>query len=638
MMKKITKIEIENSRAYYDRLTFSLEKGENLLLYGENGSGKTSLYKSLNDFIQSFYSQVNYTSNRYKPKGSAGEVILSIGDYNDVTGEIDNIVDYRYAEGVDNTKVAGTAFLKTLALTKGFLNYRDLLKVYLYEEDDPNLFKLFVKHLLKDHVASAQGLNQSLALEWKQIKRNIFKVRNRNEIRHQRGLQNLVVFEKILRSILDNLFVEVNKYLAQYFDNFGLHVDYDLKPMSFDYGVEGKDNWKLEQDLRLRISMGNSSIEGFTEGLNEARLSAIAICLYLAALNANPGKELHLMFLDDIFIGIDSSNRWAILEILEHEFRNFQIIIATYDRSWYYLARNYLTNHHGSSKWKFVNLYSLPKNNNGLSFFAPVMTMGTSEYDRAKEYLHGQRPVDLPAAANYFRKALEELISEKHLPKELFLSDDFTLIPGYKLTKRVEALADLFMKIGEDTAKIMTIESYLHPLIHPLSHYEEEAQVYRNELVAVEEAIKVLYRQISDLDKKCRLLLGRCNRVEIRYETADKSYISKYQIQLTDNLWLYKDEKGTAHLTKCNCKCVLMEGTLNGAMLNACKPNEKMKIYKKFCYSSLDEALQNIYDYEVNTNKRAVLAHTDYDIVFRLLGKNKYEPFVQKRDEMLASM
>lgn len=637
MMKKITKIEIENSRAYYDRLIFSTEKGENLLLYGENGSGKTSLYKSLNDFVQSFYSQVNYIANRYKPKGAAGEVILSIGDYNDATGEINNIVDYRYAEGVDNTKVADTAFLKTLALTKGFLSYKDLLKVYLYDENNPNLFKFFIKNLLKDHVATAQGLNQPLVLEWKQIKRNIFKVRNRNEIKHQRGLQNLVVFEKILRSILDNLFIDVNNYLVHYFDNFGLHVDYDLKPMSFDYGVEGKDNWKLEQDLRLRISIGSSSIEGFTEGLNEARLSAIAICLYLAALKANPGKELHLMFLDDIFIGIDSSNRWAILEILEHEFKDFQIIIATYDRSWYCLARNYLANHHGS-RWKFVNLYSLPKKNNGLSFFAPIMTAGTSEYDRAKEYLHGQRPVDLPAAANYFRKALEELISEKHLPKELFLSDDFTLIPGYKLTKRVGALTDLFLKIGVDTTNIMIIESYLHPLIHPLSHYEEEAQVYRNELLAVEGAIKGLYSQIGDFDKKCRLLLGRRNRVEIRYETADKSYISKYQIQVDDNLWLYKDKDGTAHLTKCNCKCVLMEGTLNGAMLDACKPNEKMNIYKKFCYTSLDEALQKIYDYEVNVNKHAVIAHTDYDIVFRLLSKNKYEPFVQKRDELIATM
>lgn len=34
-MKRIRKIEIENSRAYYDRQEFILNKGENLLLYGE---------------------------------------------------------------------------------------------------------------------------------------------------------------------------------------------------------------------------------------------------------------------------------------------------------------------------------------------------------------------------------------------------------------------------------------------------------------------------------------------------------------------------------------------------------------------------------------------------------------------------
>lgn len=636
-MKRITKIEIENSRAYYDRLIFSLEKGENLLLYGENGSGKTSLYKSVNDFIQSFYSQVNYISNRYKPAEAIGEVTLSIGDYNTVTEEVDNIVNYRYAKGVDNTQVADTAYLKALALTKGFLNYKDLLKVYLYKDEDPNLFKFFLKDLLKDHVASAQGLNRPLWQEWEQIRQDIFKVYNRNEIKHQKGLQNLKSFEKLLKSILDSLFDEVNLYLADYFDNFGLQIGYELMPMTFDYGKDGKGNWKIKQDLRLKVLMGNSPIESFTEGLNEAKLSAIAICLYLAALKANPGKELHLMFLDDIFIGIDSSNRWAILEILEHKFTDFQIIMTTYDRSWYCLARNYLANLR-KSKWKFINLYSLPKKENDHQFFVPILTEGKSAYDKAKDYLHGQRSVDLPAAANYFRKALEELISEKHLPKELFLSDDFTLIPCYKLTKHVRILADLFRKIGENANNILTIEAYLHPLIHPLSHFEEEAQVYRSELVAVEEAIKGLYDQIGGLDKKCRLLLGRHNRVEIRYETADGTYTSKYQILLEDNLWVYKDKAGTAHLTDCNCKCVLMEGVLNGKPLDSYRPNKKMKKYKSFCYLSLDEALQKIYDFEVNTNHHAVKAHVNYDIVFWLLGKSTYEPLAQTKDKLLAVM
>lgn len=636
-MKKITKIEIENSRAYYDRMIFSMEKGENLLLYGENGSGKTSLFKSLNDFIKSFYKTVSYTVNRYKPEGAVAEVILSIGDYNEAIGNIDNIVNYRYAKDVDNTNVENTAFLKTLALTKGFLNYKDLLKVYLYEKEDPNLFGFFINHLLKDHVATAQGLNRSLVLEWEQINNDLFVVYNRNVKRHRDGIRKLTIFEQVLRAVLDNLFSEANKYLSKYFKGFGLKIDYALKPMSFVYGLRGKISWKLEQDLRLKISIENSLVEGFTEGLNEARLSAIAICLYLATLKANPGKELHLMFLDDIFIGIDSSNRWAILEILENEFVDFQIIMATYDRSWYCLARNYLANHN-RGRWKFVNLYSLPKKDNGLSFFVPVMTAGISAYDKAKEYLHGQRSVDLPAAANYFRKALEELISEKHLPKELFMSNDFTLIPGYKLTKRIGALVDLFMKTGENTTNIITIKSYLHPLIHPLSHYEEEAQVYRNELVAVEEAINGLYNQIETFDKRCRLLLGRYNIVEIRYETTDKSYMSKYQIQLEDNMWLYKNEIGNACITNCNCKCMLMKGTENGIELKEYRPNKKMANYKNFCYSSLDEALQKIYDYEININGHSVVAHIDYNIVFRMFGKDKYEPFIQKRDELMSQM
>ena len=636
-MKRIRKIEIENSRAYYDRLAFILEKGENLLLYGENGSGKSSLFKSINDFIQSFYSQVNYTRNRYKTAKADGEVLLSIGDYDQMNQQFYNVVDYRFGSGVDNTQVENTGFMKALAVTRGFLNYRDLLMMYLqYKEEDPNLFGFFVEHLLGYHVPVIQGKNYALATQWKIIRNELFNSLTRNTLIHKQGLSHLRDFEMVLRSVLDNLFVDVNKFLRQYFNNFNLEIGYDLQPMLLTYARRKKD-WRLNQDLRLKILLGNAQISSYTEELNEARLSAIAICLYLAALKVNPGKELHLMFLDDIFIGIDSSNRWPILEILEHEFSDFQIIIATYDRSWYCLARNYLMKHRKNT-WKFVNLFSLPKKVDGQTFCVPVLTTGLTAYDKAKEYLHGQRSVDLPAAANYFRKSLEELISEKNLPKELFLNDDYSLIPGYKLTKRVSALADLFLKIGEDATNIMTVESYLHPLIHPLSHYEEEAQVYREELMTIEEAINGLYRQIDDLPKKMQLLMGRGNKLEIRYSIVDGSYTSKYQLLLEDNMWLYKDEAGVTHITDCQCRCVHMEGTENGVALNPFSPNQKMTFFKSFCYTSLDDALQKIFDYEVKHNHHPVTAHTDYNIVFQMKAKNKYEPFIQRRNELLAAM
>lgn len=482
----------------------------------------------------------------------------------------------------------------------------------------------------------AQGRDYSLATRWKFIQNEIFNSVNKKTLLHRQGLLHLQDLEKVLRSVLDNLFKDVNKFLRQYFNKLNLSVSYNLQPMLLTYAKK-KQDWKLKQDLRLCIMLGGNQISAYTEGLNEARLSAIAICIYLAALKVNPGKELHLMFLDDIFIGIDSSNRWPILEILEHEFSDFQIIMATYDRSWYCLARNYLTMHK-NFRWKYVNLFSLNKNVDGQTFSVPVLTTGLTSYDKAKEYLHGQRSVDLPAAANYFRKALEELISEKNLPKELFLNDDYSLIPGYKLTNRIKALADLFMKIHMDATHIMVIESYLHPLIHPLSHYEEEAPIYRGELIAIEEAINSLSNQINDLSYKLRLLIGRGNKLEIRYNTLDGTYTSEYQILLDDNIWLYKDNFGVAHITDCNCRCVHLECIKNGVPLNSFSPKANMRIYKEFCYTSLDDALQKIFDYEVNTNKNSVSAHSDYDIVFILVDKKRYVAFGQKRDELLRNL
>ena len=629
-MKRISKIELENSRAYYDRLSISLSRGENLLLYGENGSGKTSLYKSLNDFIQSFYKQVRFTPNRYNVVGNAGEVLMEIGDFDSNAQQFANLVEYRFRDGIDNTNVQNTGFLKALALSKGFLNYRDLLKVYLTDEENPNLFDVFVLHLLKNHVPLAQGMRKSLLKEWDELQDDIFKVYNRNENKHRRGLARLATFEQVLRAVLDDLFSVVNQYLNQYFDSFGLTIGYQLEPMMFSYG-NCRGYWNVKHDLRLKISLDNADIMGYTEGLNEARLSAIAICLYLAALRANPGSDLRMMFLDDIFIGIDSANRLPILEILDREFDDFQIIIATYDRSWYMMAKGYLSSH-SADKWKCANLFSLLKTERGQTFPVPVMTDGLTSFDRAKEYLHGGREIDLPASANYFRKALEEILFR--LPKELFLSDDYTVIPAFKLSQRVEGVRKWFSLLNVDTSDISCVETYLHPLIHPLSHYDEEAQVYRSELVKVENAISRLMVQVEVIPTRCRLLCGRGNDLCIRYDMADGSYKSNYFVTLEDNLWVYKDNTGQAKLTDCRCRIKYMDGEESGKSLSPFIPSKKTK----FNYPSLAEALRQIYDHEVNVKHHNVEACTDYNKVYYVKEMRVKTCIQERRDELMAEM
>ena len=60
--------------------------------------------------------------------------------------------------------------------------------------------------------------------------------------------------------------------------------------------------------------------------------------------------------MDDIFIGLDTSNRFPILNIVKDEFKDYQVFITTYDRQLFELAkRKFEIEIPG--KWKTTELY-----------------------------------------------------------------------------------------------------------------------------------------------------------------------------------------------------------------------------------------------------------------------------------------
>ena len=65
-----------------------------------------------------------------------------------------------------------------------------------------------------------------------------------------------------------------------------------------------------------------------------------------------------------------------------------------------------------------------------------------------------------------------------------------------------------------------------------------------------------------------------------------------------------------------------LDGKENGKTLPPCNPSIDNP---KFKYSSIKEALQIIYDHEVNEEHHNVIPNNDYDIVF--ICKNKKELF-----------
>lgn len=71
---KIKAIEINNFKAFYGKQKINVG-GKNLFIYGENGSGKSSLYYALKDFFQSSIEDIdlNELENIFIPDSKKGK-------------------------------------------------------------------------------------------------------------------------------------------------------------------------------------------------------------------------------------------------------------------------------------------------------------------------------------------------------------------------------------------------------------------------------------------------------------------------------------------------------------------------------------------------------------------------------------
>jgi len=166
---------------------------------------------------------------------------------------------------------------------------------------------------------------------------------------------------------------------------FGANVKISLE---FDK-VEYQGRRKLSgSNIILNIDFFQKSIPQHQRFLNEARLSALAISLYLASIKVNPlTGALKILVLDDLLIGLDMSNRLPLFEILKNHFidvdkdNQFQIIMTIYDKVWYELVRNYF----GPGKCKYTEIYT--KSLKYDDFEIPVIFNENGYLNRAKHYL-----------------------------------------------------------------------------------------------------------------------------------------------------------------------------------------------------------------------------------------------------------
>jgi predicted ATPase len=169
-MHRISKLTLKNFKFFHGEIPINFER-KNVLLYGENGSGKSSIYWGLYTFLQSVfksdeaqvrkYFDIRHEQNlvnRFARDNAESAIIVEFED------ESQSVTKKQISLRTINTKVGG--LVVNCNQSSDFLNYKLLSKLY----DFSNKSQIDYSHFLREIFSCLSTLIWSTGLLMVQFK------------------------------------------------------------------------------------------------------------------------------------------------------------------------------------------------------------------------------------------------------------------------------------------------------------------------------------------------------------------------------------------------------------------------------------------------------------------------------------
>ena len=443
MKSRLQRIEIRNFKAFRN---FTLDlNGRHLLVYGHNGSGKSSLYWALHTFLQSGkkpaidkyfdpdHDQKLLNIHEEDPAAYPGEIAITFRDQatkSDTT--------HRISQTTHGTKQV--PLITKGELASDFVTYRFFFGFSHFRNSQTfDLWPLFEKEILP-FCRSTSGSNAEDA--WRSIKSG-----NPNPWgeRGTAGTSNydnfgrkVKAFADLLDPIVDTISTRAQSFYDEHFAEASPKLELDLKvtqPAAFTGTNQQTAEFKLPQ-ITLGIKLNGKLIDRPQSFLNEAKLTQLALSVRFAASLVNLREsDLKLLVLDDLLVSLDMSNRMKVAEILLSEtFAPYQKIILTHDLGLFEELKRHIGVQH--TDWQFAKLAGNAKD-------SPILTIAKSDLETAEDYLANDQ---LAECGNRLRKCAETIL-------ENFLRVAREKSSHGKLVSR-GGFASLESKINEATASL----------------------------------------------------------------------------------------------------------------------------------------------------------------------------------------
>lgn len=538
---KIKTIKIKNFKFFREEFILDVDR-RHILIFGENGAGKSSIYWSIYTFLQAAYKSredaIKYFDsthaqnlrNRFAHDNERAYISVIFDDGHGSKWEMEDSIEKSFLNNPISTQ-----FIRETAFASDFLNYKYLSALFDFDNSQPNeVFGIFRKHILpflnlEDSRKNQDGSDSmdSNAANWYnwllETLPTLPKVTGRPSLIAK--TEELSYYKKQLTSFNDYLEKEINDIIfdanRQLRENFKHDVQLvcAFKPASIDTHGGGKfHNPEILIHARMTHSLvkNSSDIEHPKSFFNEAKITSMALAIRLAVLNRRAFIEsaASVLFLDDMLISLDMSLRQMVLPMLLEYTKQHQLFIFTHDRTTYNLVQQIVVRNEGLKQpdGRVLDRYGKwDKNWRSYEMFVKETPSGPESIFKQKaSYLERAqahfRSFQIPECANALRQCCEakikELISNKYwyaINKSTGQLQDATLsnlIQDFESERKRKGFPDIAPSIDGDRQRIL----------NPFSHDDIYTPYYIGEL-------KTALESMERLDKVRRIIITHAYRI-----------------------------------------------------------------------------------------------------------------------------
>lgn len=508
----IKKITVQNFKFFQQPLEFELN-GNHLLLYGENGSGKSSLYWALYTLLECANKEkVSQIQKYFDPNDDEKltNIFLTPGNPDWIDSEIKIELEDSsiIAVSFNDTTINSNPDAQAANYASDFLNYKMIFQLQNFaHSEDINIFNYFamyvlpyvkfapVRYWLKNEVD--QPITEKDTENAKQIwdfvkagppktgktKQRIDRYPIQKEPDYEIYSNLVTAFKNELNLLLTFINTEGNPILS----SFGYEFSYKLEMVEYEPFKLSSNNFippKIGIYFSLPDFYHKTGVKKPHTFLNEAKLSALGLAIRFAILKKRlQDSKLKLAILDDFMISLDMKNRDVALDYISTTIApDYQLIFLTHDTFLYELTKDKINRLH-LRNWTFYKMFedeNLTKTN-----LKPILIKEDGQLNKAKSLFKAK---DFTLSANVLRKGAEK-----------FCKAYLTKIEQLDVNYNPKKLDGLILKViekgtlaGLDANLLSDLMEYKDRIMNPSSHYDIETPLFSNEIKKAIETLEKL--------------------------------------------------------------------------------------------------------------------------------------------------